>query len=158
MSVILLIIGIFLFFRDLFDTKIYLELYLERWRVPEEMRPLLGHATLVLALKHFATAVFGVVLMVFGVCRLAEAEVSPSFPILGMALMAISLLVTIIFVRVNRVPDKILAIETQWRKEKRISPNHNHEVNLYRDLRDCFQGIGNDLVKLSVLLVLVLLL
>lgn len=156
LSIILLSIGIFLFLRDLIDTKIDLELYAERWRVPEEIRHLHGHATLVLALRHFSTAVFGAVLIVLGASRLAEAEVSSSFPVFGMSLMAISLLVTIVFVRVNCVSERLSAIETKWRKERLISPIHNHEVNLYRGLRDCLQGLGNDIVKLSVLLLLVL--
>ena len=141
LEIVFAVLGAWLFLYNLFETKFYLSILTERWRVPEEMRPLQMKADRHCALGHFAQALFGGMLMLFRISRLAgsDADLSPVLHVAG-AVMALSLVLNLAFK--GRADREIAAIRAKWQAQKRFSPEHDHEVNLYRALQDvlrCFK-------------------
>lgn len=141
LEIVFAILGAWLFLYNLFETKIYLSILTESWRVPEEMRPLQTKADRHCALGHFAHALFGVMLMLFGICRLAgsDADLSPLLYAAG-AVMALSLALSLAFK--GRADREIAALRAKWKSQKKFSEEHNHEVNLFRALQEvlkCFK-------------------
>lgn len=141
LEIVFAVFGAWLFLYNLFETKIYLSILTESWRVPEEMRPLQTKADWHCALGHFAHALFGMMLMLFGICRLAgsDADLSPVLYVAG-AVMALSLALNLAFK--GRAEREIAALRAIWKSQKKFGEDHNHEVNLFRALQEvlkCFK-------------------
>lgn len=146
LHIILVCIGGFLFLKEMIDTYIDLDLFIDRWRVPESMRALQKRCDLSLAFGHLSAALFGLSLIIVGVVRLQGADSAPVGPLLfaiGL-LLAVNCIEKLIFSHRAGIRDKIEEIRKKWKSQKRFTPGeHDHEVNLYRGLTASLNGTGN---------------
>lgn len=143
-SIVLICCGAFLFLRELINTRIQLDLFTERWRVPEAMRPLQKRSDLSLAFGHLSAALFGASLILSVLSHMQDTPAPLALPLSALSiLLGINLLEKIVFARKERIRERVYEIQEQWHREKHISAQHDHEVNLYRGLKSNLDGVGN---------------
>ena len=69
------------------------------------------------------------------------------------ALLVLDVLVVEGFTRARKLRELRFAIEQQWHAEKHISPEHDHEVNLYRGTVRVTQKYPKHIVAMGVCMI-----
>lgn len=123
---------------------------------PDDFRPSQTLGTRILAVNAVVRLVCSIAVLIAGVCSLANSTSSyiarTAVLLAGLVLCAWTLLSVIITGRL-KMKDTMNEIESQWKREKRISVRHDDEVRLYRVLKEAV-GIASNNIFLMILLII----
>lgn len=128
------ITGLSLLVYSFFETSAYGSLYFERdYHCIEKYRKAEKAADLAACCHNVAKGYFGLVLMLLGLARLFQREMHlDNMMVVAFGLTSLDVLVLEVTTRKYGLKDVKAAIIKQWRNQKRISAEHDHEVNMYR--------------------------
>ena len=131
------IMGLSLLVYSFFETSAYGSLYFDRdYHCIEKFRKAEKAADLAACCHNVAKGYFGLVLMLLGLARLFQREMLlDNMMVVAFVLTCLDVLVLEVTTRKYGLKDVKESILGQWRKQKRISAEHDHEVNMYRAAR-----------------------
>ena len=132
----------------LFDRDSYC---IEKFRATEKA------ADLVSCWHNVAKGVFGLLVILAGLRPwLPDAGIVGRVFLASFALLATDMLAVEVVSRTRKLREVRVAIAQQWKAQKRISAEHNHEVNLYRDAGRLTQSYPKHIVAMGVGMLLLL--
>lgn len=135
-SILMIIIGLPVLLFSFGEIKVWGGLYFERdYRCVERLRRTTKSTDLVSLVHNVAKGSFGLVLVVAGLRRWIPVEhlgVVYTVLVVSVCLLAVDAALMEGVTRARGLKAVRDSLEKQWKGQKRLSPDHNHEVNLYR--------------------------
>lgn len=136
LNILMIVLGLSTFIYSLFEIRVWGSLYFDRdTYCIEKFRKDTKTTDLVSCMHNMTKCVFGFTLMAAGLKRwMPVASLGSAYTLLIVcfALLVLDILVVEGYTRARKLRELRSSIEQQWNTEKRISPEHDHEVNLYR--------------------------
>ena len=133
--VLMIILGLSFFVYSLLESSVYGQLYFdENYYCIEKFRKPKKAADAVSFLHNMAKAYFGALMIAVAVVRLAGKDVPylGDVVLTGFALVCLDALVSQTVIRMYKMKELRDGIKHQWRTQKHVTPENNHEVNMYR--------------------------
>ena len=155
MSVLIILLGLSLLIYSLCEINVYVSLYFDRdvYSI-EAFRKAEKAGDAAACLHNLAKAGFGLLLLLTGAGRLVQQDLP-----LGGVFVAVFVLTCLdallleVTIRRFRLKESMAAIQAQWRREKRISANHNHEVDMFRSARALTQKYPRQILIISACMI-----
>lgn len=136
LNILVILLGISLLVYSFFEIRVWGSLYFDRdTHCLEKYRKATKTADMVSFLHNVVKFVFGFALVVSGLRRWMPMESAVLVRVVlfvSFALLVLDALVLEGITRARRLKELREEIREQWHREKRITPEHNHEVNLFR--------------------------
>lgn len=136
LNILMILLGLSTLIYSFFEIRVWGSLYFDRdTYCIEKFRKDIKATDLVSCMHNMTKCVFGFTLMVVGLKRwMPESSLGIAYTLLIVcfALLVLDILVVEGSIRTRKLRELRSSIEQQWNAEKRISPEHDHEVNLYR--------------------------
>ena len=132
------ILGVFVFLFALIESSIYASLYECRGVMCPEKFIDKEKATDVVAVVHnIYFAIFGISCLIFGLSGYVDFDKQVVFHAVTVscALSLIDMFLIWYMDKKHNLKNTMIEIMKQWKTEKKISDIHNHEVNMYRDIK-----------------------
>ena len=135
-SILMIMISLPILLFSYGEIKVWGGLYFERdYRCVERLRKTTKATDLVSLVHNVAKGTFGLALLVAGLRRWIPVEhlgIVYSTLVISIVLLVVDAAVMEGVTRVDGLKEVRDSLEKQWKEQKRLSPDHNHEVNLYR--------------------------
>jgi hypothetical protein len=131
----MIIFGLSFFVYSLLESSFYGQVYFdEDYHCIEKFRRPKKAADAVSFLHNMTKAYFGALMIAVAVMRLSgnDAPFLGSFVLAGFALVCLDALVSEAVIRHFRMKQLRDAIWRQWKTQKHVTPENDHEVNMYR--------------------------
>ena len=136
LSILTFLVGLSTLVYSCFEIHVWGGLYFDRDSYCiEKFRKITKATDLVSCMHNITRCVFGFTMMLAGMRRwMPETSLGLVYSTLTVcfAFLVLDILVVEGSTRACKLRELRFAIQQQWRVEKHISPEHNHEVNLYR--------------------------
>lgn len=136
LNILMILLGISTLIYSFFELRVWGSLYFDRdTYCIEKYRKVTKATDLVSCVHNMTKSVFGFTLIVAGLkCWMPVANMKLAYAalIVCFALLVLDVLVVEGFTRARKLRELRSSIEQKWSKEKRVTPEHDHEVNLYR--------------------------
>ena len=136
LNILMILLGISTLVYSFFEIQVWASLYFDRDYLCIERFRALNKVTDLVSCVHNATKlVFGLVLVIAGLRRWIPAEnwgLAHNVALVSFGLLVVDVLVLEGVTRLRGLKELRDEIKAQWRKEKVISKEHDHEVNMYR--------------------------
>lgn len=136
LNAIIVIAGAFIMIYNFFEIRVWGGLYFDRTTLcAERLRSLTQACDLVSVWHSASKSAFGIAMVMSGVNRWVLV---PEWGLVnGVYVASAVMLLVDVFVmggvtRARKLREVRAGIEEQWKKQKRLSHEHNHEVNLHR--------------------------
>ena len=133
--ILMIVLGLSFFVYSLLDASVYGQLYFdEDYHCIEKFRKPKKAADAVSFLHNMTKAFFGALMIAVAVVRLAGKEVPylSNVVLVGFALVCLDALVSQVVIRHFGMKELRHGIKHQWKTQKHVTPENNHEVNMYR--------------------------
>ncbi len=158
LNILMIMLGLSMLIYSFFEICVWGSLYFDRdTYCIEKFRKLTKTTDLVSCMHNITKCVFGVTLIVAGLKRWMPVS---NIGIANAALMVcfIMLILDILVVegstRARKLRELRSSIEQQWSKEKRVTPEHDHEVNLYRGTVRVTQQYPKHIIAMGVCMII----
>lgn len=102
--------------------------------------------------------VFGIVLFILGIRKgIPESNESVVYTliIICFAFLVFDMLVLEGIARIKKIDALSLAIEKQWKSEKRVSNEHDHEVNLYKGILRVMRHYPRQIILMGISIIVI---
>lgn len=131
---IVALVGLSLLVYSLFEISVYGELYFDRdYYCIERFRKAQKATDLVSVLHNIAKGFFGFVLVYYAIVMLKSLEVNPKWILLtSFSLYCMDAMVSLFVVWKYSLKNQKESIMQQWKTQKRVTADNDHEVNMYR--------------------------
>ena len=136
LNVLLILLGLSMLVFSLFEIRVWGSLYFDRdTHCVEKYRKATRVTDLVSCIHNLTKCVFGFTLILTGMKTWMPASgmgMVHAVLVVSFTVLVLDVLVVEGATRVRNLKEIRRSIEEQWRKERRVTPEHDHEVNLYR--------------------------
>lgn len=136
LNVLMILLGISTLVYSFFEIRVWGSLYFDRdYLCIERFRAQNKVTDLVSCIHNATKLVFGLVLVMAGLRRWMPVEnwgLAHTAALVSFALLIVDVLTLEGATRLRGLRELRDEIKAQWKKEKRISKEHDHEVNMYR--------------------------
>lgn len=136
LNILMILLGLSSLIYSFFEIRVWGSLYFDRdTYCVEKFRKDTKATDLISCMHNMTKCVFGFTLIVAGLKRwmpVSSLGLVYTLLIICFALLVLDILVIEGSTRARKLRELRSSIEQQWNTEKRISPEHDHEVNLYR--------------------------
>ena len=136
LNILMILLGLSMLIYSFFEIRIYGSLFFDRdIYCIEKFRKTTKATDLVSGMHHLAKCTFGFSLIVIGLKRwMPESGYAAAGTslLISFAALVLDVLILETVTRTRGLKGIRTAIENQWRKQKHFTPEHDHEVNLYR--------------------------
>ena len=136
LNIIIILLGISTLIYSFFEIRVWGSLYFDRDTFCiEKYRKMTKTTDLVSCMHNITKCVFGITLVIAGLRRWipeSNNDMVNTIVVTSYALLILDVIIVEGSTRTRKLRDLRSSIEKQWRKEKRVTPEHDHEVNLYR--------------------------
>ena len=158
LNILMILLGISTLIYSFLELRVWGGLYFDRdTYCIEKYRKVTKATDLVSCTHNMTKSVFGFTLIVAGLKRwmpVANIELAYIAFIVCFALLVLDVLVVEGLTRARKLRALRFAIEQQWHTEKRISPEHDHEVDLYRGIVRVTQKYPKHMVAMGVCMII----
>ena len=137
LNILIALLGISLLFYSLLESRVYGSLYFDRDHYCIERFRRAQKATDIASCCHnVAKGCFGFLLVAIGLTRFAARDVNlDGIFLMGFSLSCLDALVLELTTRCYHLKETREAIMQQWKSQKRVTAENDHEVNMYRAAR-----------------------
>lgn len=158
LNILLILLGASLLVYSLCELRVWGGLFFDRDSYCiEKFRATEKAADLVSCWHNVAKGVFGFLVILAGLRPwLPDAGIVSRVFLVSFAMLAMDMLVVEVVSRTRKLREVRVAIAQQWKAQKHISAEHNHEVNLYRDAGRLTQSYPKHIVAMGVGMLLLL--
>lgn len=158
LNILMILLGISTLVYSFFEIRVWGSLYFDRdTYCVEKFRKTTKATDLISCVHNMTKSVFGFTLIVAGLKRwmpVANTGLAYIALIVCFALLVVDILIVKGFTRAHKLRELRFAIEQQWHAEKHISPEHDHEVNLYRGTVRVTQKYPKHIVAMGVCMII----
>jgi len=162
LNILMILLGLSMIVHSFFEIRVYVSLYSDRdYHCIEKFRKSTKATDLVSLMHNISKFAFGFAMIVIGLRRwMPESSfaVVRASLLVSFAVLAIDVLVLEGVTRAHGLNGIRTAIENQWRKQKHVTPENDHEVNLYRGTVRVTQQYPKHIVAMGVCMIVLLLL
>ncbi len=135
-NILMILIGLSMFLYSFFEISVWGSLFFDRdTYCIEKFRKTTKATDLASCMHNTTKCFFGFTLMLAGLKRwmpMADHTIVHSTLIVSIVLLILDILVVEGISQTKKLRELRSSIERQWHKEKRVSEEHDHEVNIYR--------------------------
>lgn len=136
LNILMILLGSSMLTYSFFEIRVWGSLYFDRdTYCIEKYRKLTKATDMVSCMHNITKFVFGFTLIVAGLTRwmpVSNIGIAYTLLLVSFALLILDVIVVEGSTQVLKFRELRSSIEQQWRKEKRITHEHDHEVNIYR--------------------------
>lgn len=138
LNILMILLGLSMLIYSLFEVRVWGSLYLERdTYCIEKFRKTTKITDLISCLHNTTKCVFGFTLIVVDLKRwmsVPNTGIANIALIICFVMLVLDMLVGELLTQARGLRELRSSIERQWHNEKRITQEHDHEVNLYRGI------------------------
>ena len=160
LSILMILLGLSTIIYSFFEIRVWGSLYFARdYYCIERLRRQTKLTDLVSCVHNVAKCAFGIVLLVAGLKRWIPEEnwgLVQMLVVVSFALMVVDVLVLEGTTRAKGLRELRVSIQDQWHKEKRIGPEHDHEVNLYRGTVRVTQDYPKHIIVMGACMIVIM--
>lgn len=135
-SVLMVLAGVIILICSFLEAGVWSSLYFDRdVYCIEKFRKITKATDLASCVHNLTKCPFALVLTIAGLTRwIPESNLGivHTTLVVSYVLLVLDVIMVEAFTRALRLANLRSSFERQWHKEKKVSPEHNHEVNLYR--------------------------
>lgn len=161
LNISIILLGSFIFLYSFFEVRVWGSLFFDRdVYCIEKYRKLTKETDLVSCFHNITQCIFGFTLLLIGMRRwINQSSIGfvNTMLIVSFVFIVLDILIMEGASRVRHLRELRLSIEQQWKSEKRITPEHDHEVNLYRGLVRVTQKYPKYIIAMGIGMLLLLL-
>ena len=151
-NILFILVGIFTLLRSSGQVYVYSMLYFDRdTYCVEKFRKDSKTSDIVQCVHNTVKAEYGITLILIGLTQwMGWTNVACTAIVVCFALLAVSILLAETFSAAYGYRNIIRSIKAQWKAQEHISPDHNHEVNLYRNLMFVTKNIPLEVLAMAI--------
>lgn len=161
LNILMILIGIYISLYSFFEIRVWSSLYFDRdYLCIEKFRKATKTTDLVSCMHNLTSFIFGFTMIVAGMKRWipeSNSRLAYIFLIVCFALLVLDVLVVEVATRARGLKQVCEAIKTQWKTQKHVTPENNHEVNAYRGCVRVTQKYPKHIMAMGVGMVFMLL-
>lgn len=160
LNIFMILLGLSMLIYSFFEIRVYGSLYFDRdVYCIEKFRKSTKATDLVSCIHNIAKCAFGFTLIIVGLKRWmpesSYAVVGASL-LVSFAILVLDVLVLEGVTRALRLKEIRTSIANQWHTQKHITPENNHEVNLYRGAVRVTQQYPKHIIAMGVCMLVLL--
>lgn len=160
LNILMILLGLSMLIYSFFEIQTYGALYFDRdYYCIEKFRKSTKATDLVSCIHNIANCAFGFTLIIVGLKRWmpesSYAVVGASL-LVSFAILVLDVLVLEGVTRALRLKEIRTSIANQWHTQKHITPENNHEVNLYRGAVRVTQQYPKHIIAMGVCMLVLL--
>lgn len=158
LNILMILLGLSILIYSFLEIRVWGSLYIDRdIYCIEKFRKTTKATDLVSCMHNITKCVFGITLIVVGVERwmtVPNTGIANTLLIVSYVMLVLDIVVVELLTQFSRLRELRSSIERQWHNEKRITQEHDHEVNLYKGIVRVTQRYPRHIITMGVCMII----